>query len=121
MMGSKRTWFLIAALVAVHCSSSQVYDPFIDTLMNRLNTDTLVSYVRILSGEDSVVIGGEKVLIEQRVFNTNDLAAEYLIQTLSQFGLEVHDQTYSPSGRNVYAIQTGTLFPEKQFIICAHL
>jgi hypothetical protein len=34
--------------------------------------------------------------------------------------LNTYDQNYSASGRNVFAIQTGTDYPDQQFIICAH-
>ena len=50
----------------------------------------------------------------------NDLAADFIFQTLSRFNLPTYNQNYSTSGRNVYAVQTGTDFPDKEFIICAH-
>jgi hypothetical protein len=100
---------------------SQSYDPFIEALMNQTNLDSLVSYVRILSGEDSVVINGSKVLITHRVsYQGNNLAAEYIKEKLETFGLEIYDQQYSSQGRNIYAIQRGTIYPEKYFIYCAH-
>jgi hypothetical protein len=99
----------------------QSYDPFIEALINQTNLDSLVSYVRILSGEDSVVINGSKVLITHRVsYQGNNLAAEYIKGKLETFGLEIYDQPYSSQGRNIYAIQRGTIYPEKYFIYCAH-
>jgi hypothetical protein len=99
----------------------QSYDPFIEELMNQTNLDSLVSYVRILSGEDSVVIGDSTVLIARRVSSTgNDLAAEYIKMKLETHGLEIYDQQYSSQGRNIYAIQRGTTYPEEYFIYCAH-
>lgn len=99
----------------------QSYDPFIEGLMNQTNLDSLVSYVRILSGEDSVVIADSTVLITHRVsYLGNDLAAEYIKQKLESFGLETYDQVYSDYGRNIYSIQRGTTYPEKYFIYCAH-
>ena len=99
----------------------QSYDPFIEELMNRTNLDSLVSYVRILSGEDSVIIGDSTVLIARRVSSTgNDLAAEYIKEKLETYGLEIYDQQYSSQGRNIYAIQWGTTYPEEYFIYCAH-
>jgi len=100
---------------------AQSYDPFIEELMNQTNLDSLVSYVRILSGEDSVTIGGSTVLITHRVsYQGNDLAAEYIKEKLETYGLEIYDQPYSSQGRNIYAIQRGTLYPEEYFIYCAH-
>ena len=89
--------------------------------MNQTNLDSLVSYVRILSGEDSVVIGDSTVLIARRVSSTgNDLAAEYIKEKLETYGLEIYDQQYSSQGRNIYAIQRGAVYPEEYFIYCAH-
>ena len=45
---------------------AQEYDSFIDTLMNQTKLDSLVSYVRVLSGEDSVQLGDSTVLIQER-------------------------------------------------------
>ncbi|MCJ7552993.1 MAG: M28 family peptidase [Ignavibacteriaceae bacterium] len=89
--------------------------------MNQTNLDSLVSNVRILSGEDSVTIADSTVLITHRVsYFGNDLAAEYIKQKLESYGLETYDQVYSELGRNIYSIQRGTSYPEKYFIYCAH-
>ena len=89
--------------------------------MNRTNLDSLVSHVRILSGEDSVSIGDSTVLITHRVSSQgNDLAAEYIKEKLEDHGLEIYDQQYSSQGRNIYAIQRGTIYPEEYYIYCAH-
>lgn len=107
-------------LFSIFCFS-QTYDPFIEQVIDETNLDSLVSYVRILSGEDSVVIGDSTVLITQRVSSTgNDLAAEYIKEKLTGYGLEIYDQHYSASGRNIYAIQRGTLYPEEYYIYGAH-
>jgi hypothetical protein len=99
----------------------QTYDPLIEEIMNQTNLDSLVSSVRVLSGEDSVVIGDSTVLITKRVSSSgNDLAAEFIKQELNKYDLEVYDQQYSTLGRNIYAIQRGSLHPEEYFIYCAH-
>ena len=99
----------------------QSYDPFIEGLMNQTNLDSLVSYVRILSGEDSVIIGVSTVLITHRVsYQGNDLAAEYIKEKLESYGLEIYDQPYSSQGRNIYSIQRGAVYPDEYFIYCAH-
>ena len=78
--------------------------------------------MNILSGEDSVTISGSRYLITSRSYNHphNNLAADYFYETLQDLGLTTYNQIYSTNGRNVYAIQTGTDYPEQQFIICAH-
>jgi hypothetical protein len=99
----------------------QSYDPFIEELMNQTNLDSLVSHVRILSGEDSVVIGDTTVLITERFsYQGSNLAAEYIKEKLETYGLEIYDQQYSSEGRNIFAIQRGATYPEEYFIYCAH-
>jgi hypothetical protein len=100
--------------------NNMVYDPIVADIINQTNLDSLISYVRILSGEDSVWIGNTRVLIKNRGDSGGDLAADYLQKKLESYDLLVYDQSYSSTGRNVYAMQEGYLYPEKQFIICAH-
>ncbi|UCD37951.1 MAG: M28 family peptidase [Fidelibacterota bacterium] len=112
------TWVMLLSLATL---SAQDYDPHIAKLMNQTNLDSLVSIVRILSGEDSVRIADSTGLIEHRVAGWgNDLAGDYIKQTLAGYGLETYDQIYSETGRNIYAIQPGTVDPDRQYILCAH-
>ncbi len=97
------------------------YDPVVGEIIDRTNLDSLIAYVRILSGEDSVWINGSKVRIENRKSDPgNNLAADYIKNKLDSYELEVYDQSYSEEGRNIYAVQPGILHPEEEYIICAH-
>ena len=108
-------------LVFLSSSFCQNYNQVIEGFINKTNLDSLVSYVRILSGEDSVIINDTLRLIEHRIsMLDNNLTAEYLKHKMSSFGLETHDEKYSSEGRNIYAVQRGVLYPEKYFIYCAH-
>jgi hypothetical protein len=111
--------FFILSIRSVH---SQNPDTLIQNLISQVNLDTVSHFVNILSGEDSVTISGSRYLITSRSYNHphNDRAANYLFETLQNLGLSTYNQIYSTNGRNVYAIQTGTDYPEQQFIICAH-
>jgi hypothetical protein len=118
---SKRFLVICAGFVLFSTGHGQIVDPFIRDLINSTSLDSLVSYVRILSGEDSVKIGPDKTIIKHRVsYRNNNLAADYLKQKLQGFNLVAIDEVYSTTGRNIFAIQTGTIFPDRQFIICAH-
>jgi len=92
--------------------------------MNQTNLDSLVSYIRILSGEDSVVINDSPVIVTPKGgFFNNYFAADYIKNKLESFGLKTYDQHFnknSVKGRNVYAIQTGIPYPDKYFIYCTH-
>jgi len=97
------------------------YNPLVDDIIKKTNLDSLVKYVRILSGEDSVWVNDSKVLIKHRISNLgNDLAADYIKNKLEEYELEVYDQVYDEKGRNILGIQQGYLYPEEQYIICAH-
>lgn len=99
---------------------AQDYNPKVDELIQETNLDSLNKYIRDLSGEDSVMVYGTMTLIQNRISLQNDMAAEYIIQKLNDMGLEPIDQVYSQFGRNIYAIQEGSVYPEEQYIICAH-
>jgi hypothetical protein len=45
---------------------------------------------------------------------------DYIKQKLDSYGLTTFNQNWSSTGRNVYGVQTGTDFPNQQYIICAH-
>lgn len=100
---------------------SQNFNPLVDEMIQQVNLDSLVKYVRVLSGEDSAIINGEKYLITNRSVNPgNDLAADYLYEFLQTKGYEPVDQNYSTSGRNVFTEVPGSFYPDKKVIICAH-
>jgi hypothetical protein len=102
--------------------SIQTEDTLIQYLINQTNLDTLVHFVNVLSGEDSVTINDTTYLFLSRYWPHphNDLAADFIFQTLNRFNLPTYNQNYSTTGRNVYAVKNGTDFPDQKFIICAH-
>ena len=113
---------IISLFTLFSIGQSQYPDSLIQSLSNLTNLDTLEHYVNVLSGEDSVTINGQRHLIASRYWANpgNDLAADFIFETLQKTGLGVTNQNYSAVGRNVLAIQTGTDYPDQQFIICAH-
>lgn len=94
----------------------------VQNIINQVNIDSLTHYVKELSGNIPTIIGGQTYTIVSRHKNQpgNDKAMEYIKQKLEQYGLTTTIQTFSTTGKNVYAVQTGTEFPNKKFIICAH-
>ena len=111
----------IAFLVLQSVSSGQ--NPVIQTIINETNIDSLSYFVKELSGEVQTIIGGSPYTILSRHRNQpgNDKAADYIKQKLNSYGLVTFDQSgWSGTGRNVYAVQPGTDYPNKKYIICAH-
>ena len=125
-MKTRLEYFIPAVLISIFTfysiGRSQYPDSLVQALVNQTNLDTLSYYVNVLSGEDSVTISGQRYLISSRYRADahNDLAADFIYQTLQKTGLPVMDQNYSGGGRNVIATQIGTTFPDQQLIICAH-
>jgi hypothetical protein len=125
-MKTRLEYFIPAVLISIFTfysiGRSQYPDSLVQALVNQTNLDTLSYYVNVLSGEDSVTISGQRYLISSRYWAHahNNLAADFIYQTLQKTGLPVMDQNYSGGGRNVIATQIGTTFPDQQFIICAH-
>ncbi|HEY6626558.1 MAG TPA: M28 family peptidase, partial [Ignavibacteriaceae bacterium] len=96
--------------------------PTVQTIINQTNLDSLVYFVKELSGEVSTIINGSPYTIVSRHKNntSNDKAADYIKQKLGSYGLTTYDQWFSGTGRNVYGVQLGTEFPNQQYMICAH-
>ena len=115
---------IIPLVFAVNLNlQAQAPDSVVRHIINDVNLDTLVSYVRALSGEDSASISGQRYLITSRKYNapTHTLAADYIKQKLESFGLATYDQYFaSGTGRNVYAVQPGMVDARIHYIVCAH-
>jgi hypothetical protein len=113
--------FLVFWIVAFQ-STIFSQSPIVQSIVDDTNIDSLVYFVEELTGEISTVIGGLPYTIVSRHKNQpgNDKAADYIEQKLQSYGLTVTNQIWSSSGRNVYAVQPGTEFPNQSFMICAH-
>ncbi len=113
--------YIVAAMLFLVCLSNEI-QPQEYGVVNEVNLDSLGTYVRVLSGEIPVVINGDTVIITSRHSDDphNDLAADYIKKQLESFGLLVFDENYSPNGRNIVAVQTGSLYPDQQYVIGAH-
>ncbi len=109
--------FIISAQSFLHSQS-----PVVQAVINQTNIDSLVYFVKELSGEVQTIIGGSPYTIVSRNKSnpSNDKAADYIKQKLSSYGLTTFDQWFSATGRNVYGVKTGTQYPNKKYMICAH-
>lgn len=112
--------------ILVLLSSSQVLsqspDPDVQEIINRTSLDSLLKFVNELSGEVSVVVGGVTQTITSRNKNYpgNNIAAAYLKEKLQGYGLNTFEQSFSATGKNIYAVKQGTTFPNLKYIICGH-
>lgn len=117
----KKLFSVVMLFIIVH-PASYSQSPVVQSIINETNLDSLTYFVEELSGEVQTIIGGTPYTIVSRHKNqpSNDKAADYIKQKLDSYGLTTFNQNWSGTGRNVYGIQTGTEFPNQQYIICAH-
>jgi PKD repeat protein len=103
------------------------YDPVIDGLMSQVTQSKVDTYIRNLSGENPVTIGGSSYTITTRHTASGtpiDKATQYVYEFMEGEGLTVSYHNWSDSGysgRNVIGEMTGTTHPGEIVLITAHL
>jgi len=90
--------------------------------LNDFNQDSVIYFVRELSGDVPTIIDGtpQTILSRNKYQPGNALAETYIKQKLESYGLTTTTQSFSGTGKNVYAVQPGTEFPNQKYMICAH-
>ncbi len=101
---------------------AQTKNDVMSEVIQNINIDSLMYYVKELSGKVNIILNGQSTKIVSRHKNNSDnaKAADYLYQKFSQYNIPVYKQDFSSTGRNIYAVQQGTEFPNQKLIICAH-
>lgn len=96
--------------------------PVVQQIVNSVNQDSLIYFVRELSGNVPTTINGilQTIVSRNKYQPGNALAETYIKQKLQSYGLTTTIQSFSTTGKNVYAVQLGTEFPNQKYIICAH-
>lgn len=96
-------------------------DKIVENIINQVDLNSLIKNLRSLSGEDSVIVNGVRTIIKHRINDwNNDITADYLKQRLEEYALSPVIQQYSDDGKNIYAIQEGTTYPNEYYMISAH-
>ena len=98
------------------------YSPAVDSLIQEIHFDSLMLLNRQLTGDTSVFVLGSADTIVSRHSDhpDNALAAQFILERFQAAGLTARFMNYDPNGQNVIATKTGTVFPDQEFIICAH-
>jgi len=119
-----KTTFVIFILFV---SFSQIFPQGILPL---IKIDTLKQYLQEISGYTPVTVDGNTYTISSRntiTQSSNYLAAKYIKYRFQSYGLTVTEQPFTFTilsntyqAKNVYAVQTGSQYPDKKLIICAH-
>ena len=97
------------------------YSQSIQDLINQVSNANLQLTVSELSGEQVTMINGSSQTITSRVYNNNDLAADFIKERLEVFpNLTVEFQNFNTSGKNIIATQLGQTNPDDIYLVCAH-
>jgi hypothetical protein len=97
-------------------------NPYITSILNDIKIDSLVNFVENISGEKGVIVNGnlDTIYSRHKLRPGNELAFKYIIQEFERFGLQTDSMVYSATGKNALAIQPGSVYPNKYYILCSH-
>lgn len=112
----------IALLLSSIAFSQATFSPQVEALMNSCTQQTLSTIERQLCGDTSCLIGGNPYTILSRHWNSahNSMAVQFIYERFIAYGLNAYYMNFSGTGRNAYAVKTGTKYPNQKYIICAH-
>jgi hypothetical protein len=98
------------------------FSPKIDSVINLCTNPILSKIIREFSGDTATIIGGLPYTILSRHSSSehNPKAAQFIFECFQSYGLQPQYMNYSATGSNVYVKKTGTKYPYRQYIICAH-
>lgn len=94
----------------------------LSNVLGRIDADSLLSVVEILSGtkgfyRDSSLI----TIVSRNAFNSsNELAEEFLSSKLKFYCKDVTIENFRENGNNIIAVIPGTKYPDRKIYICAH-
>ena len=112
---------LLLFIISIFIFQSNIFpqSPVVQQILTSVNQDSIIKFVRELSGNIPTIINGTSQTIVSRHKNQpgNALAETYIKQKLQSYGMTTTIQSFSTTGKNVYGVQTGTDFPNKKFII----
>lgn len=116
------TVLIISFSVCEYSSAQAGFSPKIDSIVNLCTNPILSKLIREVSGDTSTIIGGNPYTIVSRHSSTvhNPKAAQFIYERFQSFGLQAMYMDYRTNGTNVYVKKTGTKYPNRQYIICAH-
>jgi hypothetical protein len=116
------TLLIIFFLLPDSIFSQSGFSPRIDSVINLCTNPILSKLERELSGDTATIIGGLPYTIVSRYSSSehNPKAAQFIYERFQSYGLQPQYMNYRVNGSNVYVKKTGTKYPNKQYIICAH-
>ena len=103
-------------------SSTFAQHPVVEQIIGSISIDSMMKYVREISGELPIDIGnGPEFIMSRNTFNSgNEKAQLFLQQKFEEFGYPVEVQTFSSTGKNLIVTKPGTIATADPLILCAH-
>jgi hypothetical protein len=113
---------LIILITLGYLAQARSQNPIVQSILNDVEIDSMTFFIQQLSGEEQVVINGQVDTIFSRHKDQpgNEKAFQFVREKFIAYGLEVNSLQFSSSGKNLLGQKTGTLFPNRRFILGAH-
>lgn len=113
---------LMAMFIGYNAFSQVSYNPYVATLMNLVNTDSVKKFERQFSGDTSCIISGVPYTIVSRHYATagNIQAAQYLLERFQSWGYTPWFQVINSTITNVLCKKIGTKYPNQYVVFCGH-
>lgn len=114
--------FLVATILTLLGNVSIAQNPIVQNILNDVRIDSMSFFVKQLTGEERVVIGGVPDTIHSRQAYQpgNEKAFQFVKEKFLGYGLQVDSLQFNATGKNLLGIKTGTQFPDQKFILGAH-
>lgn len=115
---------LLFATLALIISSNTCFAQTQSTqnILNNVEIDSLTFFVKQLTGEEQVIIGGvpDTIYSRQALQPGNEKAFQFVKEKFLGYGLQVDSMQFNANGKNLFGIKIGTQFPNQKFILGAH-
>lgn len=118
----KLVLLFFSILTSITVTAQVAFSPLVEEIISQTDETTIMELEEPLTGTVPAIIDGEEYTIESRnAFQEgNEMAAQWIFERFEEYGYEPWYHEYDDNGQNVLAQKTGTMYPEKQYIICAH-
>lgn len=114
---------IITIFIGLHLTLSlSAQNPIIQGIVDEVKLDSLINFVENIAGMKPVKINGVNQIIQSRQHQKvgNELAYKYLKSEFERYGYQIDSFRFNPTGKNLYAIKPGYLYPNRWFMMGAH-
>lgn len=104
------------------CLVGKAQNPIVQNILNDVNMDSLIFFVKQFTGEKQVIINGvpDTIYSRQKTQPGNEKAFQFMKQKFAVYGLQIDSLQFSATGKNLLGNKIGTTHPNRKFILGAH-